>query len=197
MGEKALSRRALLAAGGAGLALPVLGAEEYAAAAGRGPARADLVVYGGTSAGVIAAVQMRRMGGTAVVLEPTRHIGGLTTSGLGATDTGNTAATGGLALEFYRRVCRARDLQSVTHQLIVREHVAPELCRGDRVHMRHKCAVPTRSDLLHPSHSAGTYGGPHAASVQLSPVPGPRPTRRVGTGVRVRTRRVQRHRACP
>ncbi|WBB62208.1 FAD-dependent oxidoreductase [Streptomyces sp. WMMC500] len=104
MGEKALSRRGLLAAGGAGLALPVLGAPAYAAAAGPGQGQADLVVYGGTSAGVIAAVQMRRMGGTAVVLEPTRHIGGLTTSGLGATDTGNTSAIGGLALEFYRRV---------------------------------------------------------------------------------------------
>ncbi|WP_326799190.1 FAD-dependent oxidoreductase [Streptomyces sp. NBC_01808] len=122
MAEKALSRRGLLAAGGAGLALPALGPMAYAG--GRGPVRADLVVYGGTSAGVIAAVQMRRMGGTAVVLEPTRHIGGLTTSGLGATDTGNTSAIGGLALEFYRRVCRPHDLPPHA-QVIVRERAGP------------------------------------------------------------------------
>src|SRR5436190_2808145 len=51
------------------------------------------------------------MGKTAVLLESGRHLGGLTTGGLGATDIGNKAAIGGLAREFYRRVARhyARD----------------------------------------------------------------------------------------
>ena len=44
---------------------------------------ADVVVYGGTSAGVIAAVQAQRMGKTAIVIEPSQHLGGLTSSGLG------------------------------------------------------------------------------------------------------------------
>ena len=64
----------------------------------------DVVVYGGTSAGIAAAVQIKRMGGSVVVLEPGRRIGGLTTGGLGQTDIGNKAAIGGIAREFYQRV---------------------------------------------------------------------------------------------
>ena len=61
----------------------------------------DLVVYGGTSAGVAAAVQMKRMGGTVVVIEPTDRVGGLSTGGLGQTDIGNKQVIGGIAREFY------------------------------------------------------------------------------------------------
>jgi hypothetical protein len=64
----------------------------------------DVVVYGGTSAGVIAAVQARRMGKTAVIVCPDKHLGGLTSGGLGWTDTGNKAVIGGLARDFYHRI---------------------------------------------------------------------------------------------
>lgn len=64
----------------------------------------DIVVYGGTSGGVAAAIQARRMGKTAVLIEPGRHIGGLTSGGLGATDIGNKGAIGGISREFYRRI---------------------------------------------------------------------------------------------
>lgn len=64
----------------------------------------DVVIYGGTSAGIAAAVQVKRMGGSVVVVEPTERIGGLTTGGLGQTDIGNKAAIGGIAREFYERV---------------------------------------------------------------------------------------------
>ncbi len=64
----------------------------------------DVVIYGGTSAGIAAAVQVKRMGGSVVVIEPDRRIGGLTTGGLGQTDIGNKAAIGGIAREFYQRV---------------------------------------------------------------------------------------------
>ena len=64
----------------------------------------DLVIYGGTSAGISAAVQAKRMGATVIVLEPSSRIGGLTTSGLGQTDIGNKAAIGGISREFYQRV---------------------------------------------------------------------------------------------
>jgi FAD-dependent oxidoreductase family protein len=66
----------------------------------------DIVVYGGTSAGVAAAVQAVRMGKSVVLIEPGRHLGGLTTGGLGATDIGNKEAIGGIAREFYRRLGR-------------------------------------------------------------------------------------------
>jgi len=64
----------------------------------------DVVVYGGTSAGVIAAVQAKRLGKSVVMVCPDRHLGGLSSGGLGFTDTGNKAVIGGLAREFYHRV---------------------------------------------------------------------------------------------
>jgi hypothetical protein len=64
----------------------------------------DIVIYGGTSAGVSAAIQASRMGKTVVIVEPTDRIGGLTTGGLGQTDIGNKQAVGGIAREFYQQV---------------------------------------------------------------------------------------------
>lgn len=64
----------------------------------------DVVIYGGSSAGIAAAVQVKRMGGTVLVIEPTDRLGGLTTGGLGQTDIGNKAAIGGIAREFYQRI---------------------------------------------------------------------------------------------
>ncbi len=68
------------------------------------PAEYDVVVYGGTSAGVIAAVQAARMGKSVVLICPESHLGGMTSGGLGWTDTGNKAVIGGIAREFYQRV---------------------------------------------------------------------------------------------
>ncbi len=64
----------------------------------------DLVVYGGTSAAVIASVQAKKMGKSVVIVSPDKHLGGLSSGGLGFTDTGNKAVIGGLAREFYHRV---------------------------------------------------------------------------------------------
>src|SRR6476659_8955259 len=65
---------------------------------------ADIVIYGATSSGIVAAVQAHRMGKSVVVIEPSKHVGGLTTGGLGATDIGNKSAIGGVARDFYHRV---------------------------------------------------------------------------------------------
>lgn len=69
----------------------------------------DVCIYGGTSAGVIAAVQAAKMGKRVALVEAGRHLGSMSTEGLGGTDIDNHAfqnspAVGGLALEFYRRV---------------------------------------------------------------------------------------------
>jgi len=69
----------------------------------------DVVVYGGTASGVAAAVQAARMGKTVVVVESSQHIGGLTSGGLGWTDSGNKAVIGGVAREFYQRVKKHYD----------------------------------------------------------------------------------------
>jgi NADPH-dependent 2,4-dienoyl-CoA reductase/sulfur reductase-like enzyme len=60
----------------------------------------DVCVYGGTSAGIAAAVIARRLGRSVSVAAFGRRIGGMTASGLGATDTGRIDAIGGLSREF-------------------------------------------------------------------------------------------------
>jgi hypothetical protein len=69
-------------------------------------ARADVVVYGGTCGGVIAAAQAARLGKSVVLIEPGRHLGGLTSGGLGATDIGNKGAIGGMSKGFYHLIYR-------------------------------------------------------------------------------------------
>jgi hypothetical protein len=64
----------------------------------------DVCVYGGTSAGIAAAVVARRLGRTVAVAAFGRNLGGLSASGLGATDSGRIAAIGGVSRAFYRRV---------------------------------------------------------------------------------------------
>ncbi|MGH7202325.1 MAG: FAD-dependent oxidoreductase, partial [Planctomycetaceae bacterium] len=87
------------------LALPILTAS-LTYAEDRTDADYDVVVYGGTSSGAVAAIQTANMGRSVVLIEPSQHVGGLTSGGLGATDIGNKAAIGGLSREFYRRVRR-------------------------------------------------------------------------------------------
>ena len=66
--------------------------------------RYQIVVYGGTSGGITAAIQAHKLGKSVVLIEPGKHLGGLTSGGLGATDIGNKAAIGGLSREFYQRI---------------------------------------------------------------------------------------------
>src|ERR1700722_12117077 len=63
--------------------------------------RFDVVVYGGTAGGVIAAVSAARAGMKVALLEPGTHLGGMVSSGLSATDTGKKEVIGGYVLEVY------------------------------------------------------------------------------------------------
>lgn len=65
---------------------------------------ADVCVYGGTSGGVIAAVEAARLGKKTVLIEPTQRLGGMSSGGLGMTDNGSTETIGGMSREFYQRV---------------------------------------------------------------------------------------------
>ena len=69
-----------------------------------GPVEADVVIYGGTSAAVTAAVQLVRMDKNVIIVCPEKHLGGMTSSGLGFTDTGDKSVIGGISREFYQRV---------------------------------------------------------------------------------------------
>jgi hypothetical protein len=64
----------------------------------------DIVIYGGTSSAVIAAVEAAQSGKSVTIVSPDIHLGGMTSGGLGFTDSGNTSAIGGISRNFYHRV---------------------------------------------------------------------------------------------
>src|SRR6266508_3200244 len=86
-----------------GLSLPLLAA----------PPQFDLVVYGGTAGGVIAAVAAAREGLNVALVEPGTHLGGMVSGGLGWTDYGRKEVIGGYSLEFFERVGKkyGRDIE--------------------------------------------------------------------------------------
>lgn len=75
--------------------------------------QADIVIYGGTSAAITAAVRGVKLGKKVIVVSPDVHLGGLSAGGLGFTDTGNKEVIGGLARDFYHRVYLHYQLDSV------------------------------------------------------------------------------------
>lgn len=96
----------------------------------------DLVVYGGTAAGVMTAVSGARHGLKTVLLEPGRHVGGMATGGLSRTDVGKREVIGGLALEFYYRVGERYEMRRFNNPVAwfyepsVGEAVMRELLKG-------------------------------------------------------------------
>jgi len=84
----------------------------------------DICVYGGTSAGVIAAYTAAKMHKSVLLIEPGHHLGGLSSGGLGYTDIGNKYAIAGLSLDFYRRVGRH---YGKFEQWIFEPHVAEDI----------------------------------------------------------------------
>ena len=60
----------------------------------------DVVIVGGTPAGITAAIAAAREGKNSVILERSAHIGGLPANGLGATDIATRGATAGLFARF-------------------------------------------------------------------------------------------------
>ena len=64
----------------------------------------DVCIYGGTSAGVIAAYTAAKLGKSVLLIEPGKHLGGLSAGGLGYTDIGNKYVVTGLSRDFYRRI---------------------------------------------------------------------------------------------
>ena len=103
------------------------------ALAGSGAVRDfDVVVYGGTAGGVIAAVAAAREGMKTALLEPGAHLGGMVSSGLGWTDYGKKEVIGGYALEFYYRVGRHYQMPLYGQDLawLHEPHVAEDIFRA-------------------------------------------------------------------
>lgn len=68
--------------------------------------RCDVFIYGATPAGLMAAIELKKRGFSVAIAEITAYAGGMTTSGLGATDLGVEQAIGGLAKTFYDKVAQ-------------------------------------------------------------------------------------------
>lgn len=104
---------------------------------------ADVCVYGGTAAGVVAAITAARLKRSVILIEPGRHLGGMTTGGLGFTDSGNKAAIGGISRDFYRQVGKH---YGKDEQWTFEPHVAEQILNqwiaesGVKVLMEHRLA---------------------------------------------------------
>ena len=95
---------------------------------------ADVVVYGGTAGGVMAAVAAARMNSTVLMLNPTGHLGGMVSGGLGNTDGHDS---GGIAAEFFKRVGGRRFVPSAAEAVfnaLVNE-------TGNLIRVFHHCTV--------------------------------------------------------
>ena len=102
----------------------------------KAPLSADVIVYGDAAVGVAAAVQAARMDKSVILISQYGHLGGLTSSGLGWTDIGNTDILGGISREFYNRAyVHYQDPKAWVHQ---------ELCSAFRT------ALPTLSRQVWP-----------------------------------------------
>ena len=97
----------LLLPAGAQPTTPNPGLKYYYPVPAANPARTievDVCVYGGTPGGVATAIQAARMGKKSALFVFRRHVGGMTSGGLTATDIGTRDAIGGFAREFYDRL---------------------------------------------------------------------------------------------
>ncbi len=74
---------------------------------------AEIIIYGGTSAGVIAAYAASMEGRSVLLIEPGRHLGGLSSGGLGATDIGRQESIIGLSRDYYLRLGKKYGLDEV------------------------------------------------------------------------------------
>ena len=114
------------------------------------PAKYDVCVYGGTSAGVVAAYSAAQRGLDVVLVEPTEHIGGMTSGGLGFTDIGNKQVIAGVAKQFYRKV---GEHYGRLEQWIFEPSVADSIMRA---YIDHKNIVLMDNYRIRESHLDGT-----------------------------------------
>ena len=110
----------------------------------------DICVYGGTSAGVIAAYSAVQEGKSVLIVEPGYRLGGLSSGGLGQTDIGNKQVIAGVAKQFYRKV---GEHYGRLEQWIFEPSVADSIMRA---YIDHKNIVLMDNYRIRESHLDGT-----------------------------------------
>ena len=100
------------------------------------PTHAQVVVYEGTPAGVMAAVAAARLGHSVLLVEMNNHVGGVVAGGLVSSDIGDRNTVGGLANDFFQRIVRyyteqygvaSPQLAACEHGVKFEPHVAEEV----------------------------------------------------------------------
>ncbi|MGA2749813.1 MAG: FAD-dependent oxidoreductase [Verrucomicrobiota bacterium] len=124
---------------------------------GAGVVTSEVCIFGGTSAGVAAAVAAARAGHKVVLTEFGGHLGGMTAGGLSQTDIGNKAAIGGIAREFYQRMGRPYGSNEVWK-------LEPSVAEGVFQDMIHEAAVPV---YLHARLSSVKMSGGRLAEMEM------------------------------
>jgi hypothetical protein len=106
----------------------------------------DVAIYGATPAGVLAAVTAARAGARVILVEPSAHVGGMMTSGLGWTDIGAASTLGGYTKEFFDRLQAA---QGTSYGRYHHEpHVAEDVFRAMLAEQRHRITLWRNDRLL-------------------------------------------------
>ena len=114
-------------------------------------AQYDVCVYGGTSAGVIAAYTAAKLHKKVILIEPGKHLGGLTSGGLGYTDIGNKYVVTGLARDFYRRmgkyyskfetwIFEPHVAEQIFNEYIIEANLLPAACSGALSLSHYRCS---------------------------------------------------------
>jgi hypothetical protein len=106
----------------------------------------DVAIYGATPAGVLAAVTAARAGARVILVEPSAHVGGMMTSGLGWTDLGTPSTLGGYTKEFFDRLQAAEGAAYGRYHH--EPHVAEQVFRGMLAEQRHRITVWLNDRLL-------------------------------------------------
>ncbi|RYY25941.1 MAG: FAD-dependent oxidoreductase [Chitinophagaceae bacterium] len=130
----------------------------------------DICIYGGSSAGVIAAYTAAKMNKTVLLIEPGRRLGGLTSGGLGYTDIGNKYAISGLSLDFYRRVGKHYGkLEQWIFEPSVAENIFKEYLAGTNVKViyEHELQSVEKADGAITSITVSSAGTPKTVKAKI------------------------------
>ena len=129
----------------------------------------DIVVYGDSSGGVTAAIAAERLGHSVILVNPTNFLGGMSSSGLGATDfLGQRKTFGGIASEFYDGIATYYNKdyirsfephvgQKVFEQLI--DHAGVKVVYNEKINRKHGVKMNGQRIVSITTLSGQTYAG--------------------------------------
>ncbi|MEZ4829243.1 MAG: FAD-dependent oxidoreductase [Bacteroidia bacterium] len=143
---------------------------------GPAPGSYDICVYGGTSAGVIAAYSAAKLGKKVLLIEPGTRLGGLSSGGLGQTDIGNKYAVTGISRDFYRKIGQHyREFEQWTFEPHVAEKIfrsyidqgGVEVLYHHRIIGAEKLATEIRNITLENTDSAAVASAPYTVKAKV------------------------------